>query len=245
MLTHLIAGALRLPTEEKQALLEELDVAKRLRRLSEILARELEVVALGHQDPVPGPVRARQGPARVLPAPAAQGDPGRAGGGRRGPGRGQGAARAARRDRAARGGPQAGRPRARPPGAPAAGDGRVRRGAQLPGVDRLAAVGQVHGGQPRSRPRARGARRGPLRHRAGQGPDPRVPGRSLADAAEAPARGIDPAASSGRPASARRRSGARSRAPWAARSSASASAACATRPRSAATAAPTSAPCRA
>jgi ATP-dependent Lon protease len=46
-LTHLIAGALRLKTEEKQALLEELDVSKRLRRLSEILARELEVVAIG------------------------------------------------------------------------------------------------------------------------------------------------------------------------------------------------------
>jgi ATP-dependent Lon protease len=46
-LTHLIAGALRLKTEEKQQLLEELDVGKRLRRLSEILARELEVVALG------------------------------------------------------------------------------------------------------------------------------------------------------------------------------------------------------
>ena len=46
-LTHLIAGALRLKTEEKQELLEEVDVAKRLRRLSEILARELEVVAIG------------------------------------------------------------------------------------------------------------------------------------------------------------------------------------------------------
>ncbi len=47
VLTHVIAGALRLKTEEKQELLEELDVAKRLRRLSQILARELEVVALG------------------------------------------------------------------------------------------------------------------------------------------------------------------------------------------------------
>jgi ATP-dependent Lon protease len=46
-LSHLIAGALRLRTDEKQALLEERDVAKRLRRLSEMLARELEVVALG------------------------------------------------------------------------------------------------------------------------------------------------------------------------------------------------------
>jgi ATP-dependent Lon protease len=46
-LTHLIAGALRLKTDEKQALLEQLDVAQRLRRLSEILARELELVAIG------------------------------------------------------------------------------------------------------------------------------------------------------------------------------------------------------
>src|SRR5439155_14769289 len=34
-------------TEEKQSLLEQLDVAKRLRMLSEILAREMEVVAIG------------------------------------------------------------------------------------------------------------------------------------------------------------------------------------------------------
>jgi ATP-dependent Lon protease len=47
LLTHLIAGALRLKTDDKQALLEEIDVAKRLRRLSEILARELEVVEIG------------------------------------------------------------------------------------------------------------------------------------------------------------------------------------------------------
>jgi len=47
VLAHLIAGALRIPAEEKQALLEELDVGRRLRRLSEILARELEVVAIG------------------------------------------------------------------------------------------------------------------------------------------------------------------------------------------------------
>jgi ATP-dependent Lon protease len=46
-LSHLIAGALRIPTDEKQELLEEVDVARRLRRLSEILARELEVIQLG------------------------------------------------------------------------------------------------------------------------------------------------------------------------------------------------------
>ena len=54
--------------------------------------------------PVPGPVRDRQVPARVRPAPAAQGDPGRARRARPGRGRGRGAARAARGPRAARGG---------------------------------------------------------------------------------------------------------------------------------------------
>jgi ATP-dependent Lon protease len=48
-LSHLIAGALRIPTEEKQTLLEEVDVSKRLRLLSGILARELEVIQLGSQ----------------------------------------------------------------------------------------------------------------------------------------------------------------------------------------------------
>jgi ATP-dependent Lon protease len=46
-LAHMIAGALRIKTEEKQELLEERDVAKRLRRLSELLARELELISIG------------------------------------------------------------------------------------------------------------------------------------------------------------------------------------------------------
>ncbi len=48
-LAHLIGGALRIPTAEKQELLEEVDVARRLRRLSELLARELEVIQIGSQ----------------------------------------------------------------------------------------------------------------------------------------------------------------------------------------------------
>jgi ATP-dependent Lon protease len=48
-LSHLIAGSLRIPVSEKQELLAEVDVGKRLRRLSEVLARELEVVRLGSQ----------------------------------------------------------------------------------------------------------------------------------------------------------------------------------------------------
>jgi ATP-dependent Lon protease len=46
-LAHMIAGALRIKTEEKQELLEERDVAKRLRRLSKLLARELELISIG------------------------------------------------------------------------------------------------------------------------------------------------------------------------------------------------------
>jgi ATP-dependent Lon protease len=46
-LSHLIAGSLRLKTAEKQELLEEVDVAKRLRRIARILASELEVVRIG------------------------------------------------------------------------------------------------------------------------------------------------------------------------------------------------------
>jgi ATP-dependent Lon protease len=48
-LSHLIAGSLRLKAEEKQALLEEVDIALRLRRLVEILARELEVISIGSE----------------------------------------------------------------------------------------------------------------------------------------------------------------------------------------------------
>jgi ATP-dependent Lon protease len=46
-LAHMIAGALRIKTDERQELLEELDVAKRMRRLSELLARELELISIG------------------------------------------------------------------------------------------------------------------------------------------------------------------------------------------------------
>ena len=46
-LSHLIAASLRIPTEEKQALLEEPDVTERLRRLAQALARELEVISIG------------------------------------------------------------------------------------------------------------------------------------------------------------------------------------------------------
>jgi len=46
-LAHMIAGALRIKTEEKQELLEERNLANRLRRLLELLARESELISLG------------------------------------------------------------------------------------------------------------------------------------------------------------------------------------------------------
>jgi ATP-dependent Lon protease len=46
-LVHVIAGSLRLKTEEKQELLEEEDVSKRLRGLARFLAREADVIAVG------------------------------------------------------------------------------------------------------------------------------------------------------------------------------------------------------
>ncbi|MEX1141213.1 MAG: endopeptidase La [Thermoleophilaceae bacterium] len=46
-LAHMIAGSLRIKTEERQELLEERDVVRRLRRLSELLARESELISIG------------------------------------------------------------------------------------------------------------------------------------------------------------------------------------------------------
>ena len=46
-LTHLIASTLRLKTEERQELLETVDVEERLRRIASILGRELEMSELG------------------------------------------------------------------------------------------------------------------------------------------------------------------------------------------------------
>ncbi|HEX2087416.1 MAG TPA: LON peptidase substrate-binding domain-containing protein, partial [Solirubrobacteraceae bacterium] len=61
-LSHLIAGSLRLRTEERQQLLEEVDVGRRLRRIAEILARELEVIQIGSriQSQVQGEIEGQQ-----------------------------------------------------------------------------------------------------------------------------------------------------------------------------------------
>ena len=95
-LAHMIAGSLRVKTEEKQQLLEERDVTKRLRHALRDPRPRARAGRDRHPHPVAGAVRDGPRPARVLAAPAAQGDPGGARRGRRAGGGGPGAARAAR-----------------------------------------------------------------------------------------------------------------------------------------------------
>ena len=235
-LGHLIAGALRIATEEKQALLEQVDVAKRLRHLSQILARELEVVQLGTQiqSQVESEIDKGQREFFLRQQMKAIQD-------ELGEGDEQQAEVNELRERIeeaepARARPQSRRPRALPAGETAAGRRRARRHPHLPRVAGRAALVEGDRGQPRHRPRPRGARRRPLRPRESQGPHPRVPGGAQAEARLAradpllrrPARGRqdEPRALD------RQGAGARVRAHLA-------SAASATRPRSAATAAHT------
>jgi len=49
LLTYFIASSMRLDTSDRQALLEERNTAKRMRRLTMLLTKELEVVELGHK----------------------------------------------------------------------------------------------------------------------------------------------------------------------------------------------------
>ena len=165
-LSHLISGALRIKTEEKQRLLEEPDVGRRLRRLSEILARELEVVAIGSkiQSQVQSEIDRSQREfvlrqqLKAIQEELGEKDPNEAD------------VEDLREQLAARELPQDARKQAdrelsrleKLPQA-AAEHGVIR---VLPRVDRRAAVGREHARQPRPRARAPGARRRPLRHRA-------------------------------------------------------------------------------
>ena len=181
-LSHLIAGALRIKVEEKQELLEEVDVGKRLRRLSEILARELDIVAIGSkiQSQVMSEMESSQREyvlrqqLKAIQEELGEKDPAEA------------EVDELREQLAEIDLPedvrkQADRELSRLEKLPA-GRRRARRHPHLPGVDRVAAVGQAHRRQPRPRARARSARRRPLRYRQGQGADPGVPRRAQAQA---------------------------------------------------------------
>ena len=184
-LAHLIGGALRIKAEEKQELLEERDVARRLRRLSELLARELEVAAIGSriQSQVQSELDRTQREyvlrqqLKAIQEELGERDPAEA------------EVEELREQLAQIDAPRGRRPpdraRARAAGEAAAGGGRARRDPHVPGVDRLAAVGPPDRGQPGPRACPRGARRRSLRHRARQGPHPRVPRRAQAQAGRA------------------------------------------------------------
>ena len=182
-LCHLIAGALRISTDEKQRLLEQVDVGKRLRSLSEILARELEVIQLGSkiQSQVQSEIEKGQREYYLREQLKAIQDE-----------LGEGDERQAEinelRERIEEAGlpehaPQAGRPRARagsrscrpPPPSTASSAPTSSGSTELPWSaeteDDL-----EHEARPR------GARRRPLRPRADQGADPRVPRGAEAEA---------------------------------------------------------------
>ena len=217
-LGHLIASALRISTDEKQQLLEEVDVAARLRHLSQILARELEVVQLGSQIQSQVESEIDKGQRefflrqqlKAIQEELGEGDE-------------QQAEVNELRERIEEA--------ELPEHARKAADRELSRLEKLPpaaaehGVIRTYLEWLVelpwserHRGQPRHRPRPRGPRRRPLRPREGQGPHPRVPGGAQAEAATRRARS---SASSARRGSARPASAARSPGRWAASSSGS------------------------
>ncbi len=106
-----------------------------------------------HEDPVAGAVGDGELTARVLPPPAAQGDPGGARRGRRAAGRDRGAPRPDRGGTPPRGGGPRRAPRARPLDKASARRRGVWRHPRLPRMDPLASLERDDRGQPR--PRAR------------------------------------------------------------------------------------------
>ena len=240
VLANLIAGALRIKTEEKQALLEELDVAKRLRRLSEILARELEVVAIGSKIQSQVQSELDKGQREYFlrqQLKAIQEELGETDEVQAEVGELREQLDAIELPEVVR--KQVDRELARLERLqPAMAEYGVVR-AYLEWIAALPWDTSTEDNLDLKHART-GARRGPLRHRAGQGPDPRVPRRPAAEAGRAR---LDPLFRRTARRRARPRSGARWPARSGASSSGSASAGSATRPRSAATAAPTSGRC--
>ena len=180
-LADLTASNLDLKVEGAQEILEAIDPVERLRRVHELMAKELEVLAMqqeissqakGEMDRSQREFFLRQ-QLKAIQTRAGRGQ--RAGGGdRRAQGEGP-------QGQDAQAGPRGG-------GAPAQearahaprlrGDGHP---AQLAGLDGHPALGQAHQGQPRPDGGAAHPGRGPLRPREGQGAHRRVPGGAQAE----------------------------------------------------------------
>ena len=179
-LANLIGSTLRLSTEQKQELLEAVDVEERLRKLTAMLSRELEVVELGtkiqsqvheEMDKSQREYFLRQ-QLKAIQDELGEGDE-------------QQAEIAELRTRLEEATPSGGARRRRPPRARPAREaparrGRVRRHPHVPGVADLRALDGGDRGRPRPRDRAGHPRRGPLRPGQGQGADPRAPRRAEA-----------------------------------------------------------------
>ena len=173
-LGYFIASTMRLKTEDKQELLEEVDLSKRLRRLTTLMSRELEVLELGSkiQDQVQSEMDKNQREyvlrqqLKAIQDELGETDETQA----------EVNELRERIDKAdlPEGGRQAGPPRVGPAVQAAPGRRRVRRHPHLSRLDRVAALVGADRGPPRHRPRPPGARRGPLRPGRRQGPHPRV-----------------------------------------------------------------------
>ena len=240
-LADFIASSLgSISTETRQEVLETLDVRQRLDLLNRLLIKELEVLELGSkiQSQVQSEVGKNQRDyflreqLKAIQRELGEGDDQTK------------EIEELRTKIEAAGmsetGQEGGAARARSPVEDAAGGRRVHGVAHLSRLADGAAVGEADRGSHRSAEDARRARQGALRSRQGEGPHSRIPRRAQAEPAD---EGADPLL---RRASGRRQDlagASRSRSRSAASSCASRWAACATRPRFAATGAPTSARC--
>ncbi len=158
-LCNLVASTLRLKTEEKQLILELADTEERVREISKILNRELEVFELGTklQSQVQSQLEEGQREfflrqqLKAIHEELGEGDP-------------EQAEANELRDRLGglelrRGGPEGVRPRAHPARATARGGGRVRRHPHVPRLARHAPVGRDDARRPRPGPRPPDPRR--------------------------------------------------------------------------------------
>ena len=175
-LAYLVATSVQMQPAEAQEILELDSIKEKLRRLTTMLNRELEVLELGRKIQTEAQSEMEKAQREYFLREQLQGDPEGAGRERRAERRGRAVPPAHRRGRAAGGGAPRGRARAQPPGDAAAGGRRVRRHPHLPGLADRACPGASHSRTTSTSSTPAGAGRGPLRPGEDQGAHPRVPG---------------------------------------------------------------------
>ena len=174
-LAYVLATLLDMKPAEKQAVLEENDLVKKLEAIANSLTREIELLELKGKIESQAQQEMTDAQRQVLPAPAAEGDP--AGAGRRRRQRDRRAAKAGRRREASGNGRRRRAARSRSAGTHGTGIARVPDAADLYRLDSRRALDRDDRGPARSGRSPACPRRGPLRSRQGQGTDRRVPGR--------------------------------------------------------------------